>query len=197
MTFTFDNTIPAANNNPSDDQPIMLNNNIADVGIWGVDHIGFNSANGGTHAQITFLNNPNFLPTPATPLANGAVIYTAAGIASPATANQIFANSTATYITNAIRAFGAFAAQAATGATPLINGSNVTSIINAGGLGGGASYTINLTPGAITGTNVVVLISQPFTSTYTWTYALNQLTLTRAVGSTAAGTIISFAILQA
>lgn len=52
--FTFDNTIPAAGHNPSTDQPIMLNNNIADEGIWAVDHVGYNANNGGTHNQVTF-----------------------------------------------------------------------------------------------------------------------------------------------
>lgn len=56
--FPFDTTIPAANNDPSADQPIMLQNNISTAGIIAVDHIGFGVANGGTHKQVTLTNEP-------------------------------------------------------------------------------------------------------------------------------------------
>lgn len=52
MTYTFYNMIPAANNNPSNDQPLMLVNNQSTQSIIAVDHIGFNAANGGYHTII-------------------------------------------------------------------------------------------------------------------------------------------------
>ena len=55
MTFTFNAGIPAANNNPSVDQPVMLQNNIATNGIIAVDHVGFNISNGGEHNKVTFV----------------------------------------------------------------------------------------------------------------------------------------------
>ena len=52
MTFTFNNAIPAAGNNPSSDQPGMLTNNISNALIWAVDHYGFGVANGGSHQCV-------------------------------------------------------------------------------------------------------------------------------------------------
>src|SRR5437868_3312089 len=69
MTFTFDSSIPASANNPSNDQPIMLTNNIASEGIIAVDHIGYNVAGGGQHKEVTFNNDParGYPFTPAVP----------------------------------------------------------------------------------------------------------------------------------
>lgn len=52
-TFTYDNTVPAASNDPSNDQPLMLTNAQSIASIWDVDHIGFGAANGGTHNKAT------------------------------------------------------------------------------------------------------------------------------------------------
>lgn len=56
MTINFDNTIPAAGNNPSNDQPIMLNNNIAIAQFVAIDHIGFGNGSftNGYHNVIHF-----------------------------------------------------------------------------------------------------------------------------------------------
>ena len=50
--FQFSNTVPAAGNDPSSDQPLMLINNQSLFNYLNVDHIGFNANNGGT-----FCNN--------------------------------------------------------------------------------------------------------------------------------------------
>jgi hypothetical protein len=55
-TFTFNTTVPAANDAPRNDQPIMQTNNASTAGIIAVDHIGFNVPNGGYH---TLLHQPN------------------------------------------------------------------------------------------------------------------------------------------
>lgn len=52
MTFTFYPNIPNAPNDPEDDQPLMLQNNVATNGIIAVDHVGFNAGNGGYHTII-------------------------------------------------------------------------------------------------------------------------------------------------
>lgn len=51
-TYTFDPTIPARQNNPSSDQPIIQTNAQADFNIWQVDHIGFNVPGSGYHSQV-------------------------------------------------------------------------------------------------------------------------------------------------
>jgi hypothetical protein len=52
MSFTFYNTIPAGPNNPSADQPLMLQNNIATEALIGVDHVSFNATPGGYHTVV-------------------------------------------------------------------------------------------------------------------------------------------------
>lgn len=52
--FSYNNGIPAANNNPSSDQPGMLINCQSIQNLIGVDHITFQANNGGQHKQITF-----------------------------------------------------------------------------------------------------------------------------------------------
>jgi|ERR1700755_2821456 len=65
-TFPFSTTIPAANNDPADDQPLMLINNSSTSGLVAVDHVGFNVTAGGFHKQITFASN-NVPSPPASP----------------------------------------------------------------------------------------------------------------------------------
>lgn len=79
MTFTFSTAVPAPNNDPSVDQPDMLINNQSTDGILAVDHISFNTANGGQHKQVTF-NNKN---VPVAQTDPQSVLYTNSGTASP------------------------------------------------------------------------------------------------------------------
>jgi len=51
-TYSFDDTIPDAANNPSQDQPLMKINNQSTAALIDVDHFGFNVANGGYHDVI-------------------------------------------------------------------------------------------------------------------------------------------------
>lgn len=62
MSFTYNNAVPASGDNPSVDQPDMLTNAQAIASIIAVDHVGFNTAGGGKHLQVTF--NSNNVPVP-------------------------------------------------------------------------------------------------------------------------------------
>lgn len=53
--YAFNTAIPAADNDPSDDQPDMKNNNISLNSLFGVDHYSFNDTNGGYHLYGTFI----------------------------------------------------------------------------------------------------------------------------------------------
>jgi hypothetical protein len=64
MTITFFDAIPAANNNPSADQPLMLLDNIGLNAIWAVNHRTFNMAASGQHTSIQFDQNASYVPTP-------------------------------------------------------------------------------------------------------------------------------------
>jgi hypothetical protein len=71
MTFTYNQTIPAGPNNPSNDQPVMLANALSIYNIENVDHFGFNLPNGGTHKQVTLTSEE----TPAIPTGANAVLF--------------------------------------------------------------------------------------------------------------------------
>lgn len=51
-TYNYDTTVPAANNAPKNDQPVMQTNTASISGIIAEDHIGFNTPNGGYHKVI-------------------------------------------------------------------------------------------------------------------------------------------------
>lgn len=149
MSFAFNNQIPAANNNPSVDQPVMLQNNVSNQGIWTVDHVGFNASNGGQHQWTQFPITSTF-PTPPTPSAMSSVAYPTGGIAQPSIAQYAFQNSQNTFFVNLIKAYGF--------ATPsgIINNQsmNVSSISRQSA----GIYNVTLTPNAVVGgTNFGVL----------------------------------------
>lgn len=56
--FIYDQTVPAANHSPKNDQPTMQTNAASISGLISVDHVGFNSGAtpGGYHKVIHFLN---------------------------------------------------------------------------------------------------------------------------------------------
>jgi hypothetical protein len=120
MTFTFNTGVPAANNDPSVDQPDMLQNNVSNADIWDVDHIGFNASNGGTHEKITFISTVS----PSAPTGLGSVIYSSAGVADTSNAQLKFQNVDTTFVVTCLRAW------AFCGTSGIINSQsmNVTSV---------------------------------------------------------------------
>lgn len=54
--YAFDNSIPFGTNNPSADQPKMLQNNQSDLSIWATDHFGYNVNGSGYHQQVRMGN---------------------------------------------------------------------------------------------------------------------------------------------
>jgi hypothetical protein len=188
MSFTFNTGIPAANNNPSADQPLMLQNNISTNAILSVDHVTFNSTLGGTHKQVTFTskNTPAGLPTDPT-----SIVYTANGVSS--TVSQLlFANQNANFPLSSIRAFGTFTAAVGAIVPPVMY--NVVSITGAV-VGPNTNFTIPLTAGATNTNNPVVLIWVNRASPNTvYFFSANQLVISS--GNPIAGTIINFAILE-
>lgn len=62
-TFSYNTGVPAANNNPSVDQPEMQTNTASINSLLAIDHVSFNTTGGGRHNQVTFSgNNPPALP---------------------------------------------------------------------------------------------------------------------------------------
>lgn len=201
-SFTFDATIPAAANNPSNDQPGMLTNNISTNNLLAVDHVSFNStgsggvgSSGGQHLQVTFnsKNTPGAQTDPISTAftANTATIATITG-SSTTNAQLMFKNQNGTYLASPIKAFGEFTGQAAAGPVGTFVGSNITSITSSVG---GTVYTIALTANAVSGTDVVVVATPNNKNRgIGWSFAANTLTLN--VDAAGVTDKISFVILQ-
>lgn len=185
--FIYDDSVPAVNNDPTDDQPVMLQNAISLGDIWDVDHIGFNANNGGTHAKVTFPNvfSPGNQPFPQS------VIYSGNGINQHA----LYRNSAAAFDMTAIRAYGVFTMSSGfgPGTVPLETGVNVVTPITKNSLN---DYTIQLISNVATGSNVAVFISTSFEGQRsTWTFTNPNLNIV-FTGTFIAGIKVSFAVLQ-
>lgn len=192
-TFSFNTGIPAANNNPSADQPIMQTNNASTKSILAVDHVTFGTApatvgsSDGQHLQVTF-NGKNAAGAQVDPLS---ALYTGSGTAST-NADLFFRNASGIFRPNMIKAAGVFTTVAVTGAVALDMGVNISSISYNSGT---QAVTVNLTAGAVNGTTVIVFINGGSGPTPGWTFAANTLTLA-IVTPASSGRKMSFAILQ-
>ncbi len=189
MSFTFNDAIPAANNNPSFDQPEMLQNNISNALIWEEDHVGFNdgSGHGGTHTQLRFFQFAS--PTPPAGTVDS-VAYPAAGVADASHAQFYFKNSLATFLVNSVKAWGSFVVTPSS--TTLIDKYNCSLSTNANG----QISTITISSGVTASTSYTVI---PFiTGNTTVTYSITGTsTFTLTNGIAGIGQKISFIVLQA
>jgi len=190
--FEFNVSVPATDNNPSVDQPQMLINTTSENSIWAVDHISYNSNNGGTHLQTSFSNFQTNPVLPSDPGANNPSIgYPAAGGADVTNAQYYFNNPLAQFLLSSVKAFGVFTTAASV--TTLGNSFNVLSI--SGGSGMGGTYLITLKSGVVIGQNVVVFANDAAgVNGVNWSFTNPVLTLFGV--SLAAGHKISFVILQ-
>lgn len=168
MTFIFNTNIPAANNNPSVDQPDMLGNNQATNDILAVDHITFNNSDGGRHKQVTF--NSKIVPTtqldPTSVLYTNNVIATATNTASASTVASLFfrnqnsgmAPANNSFPVSMIRAFGCFDAAG----NPL-NTWNLSITLPAGHPSAG-NFLVDIPANVVTGTSYLVMVSNTGTA---------------------------------
>lgn len=186
MGFTFYTNIPGADNDPSVDQPKMLQNNIAIDQIVNVDHYSFGDINNndGKHQQLTLpiQNAPGVQTDPASTL------YTGAGSAST-NSQLLYRNEDQIFMCSPIRAFGVFT-ESATLAS-LDNSFGVASIT------GNLNFkTVTLNTNIVTGNNVCVFVSKPGSGTFGWSFTNPVLTITNGTQGVPGGKV-SFIILQA
>ncbi|MEO8253187.1 MAG: hypothetical protein ABI554_02285 [Flavobacterium sp.] len=157
--YTFDSTIPFAQNNPSVDQPKMLANNVSTAGIFTQDHIGFNANNGGTHLQNSYTNfSPGTLITGSS--ANEpSVTYPAAGVADNTRAQYYFKNSNNTYPMSCMRAWAFCSGAVANPGNSVINSQsvNIVSVIKDVTLNG--TFLVTMVANAVASADYGVLVS--------------------------------------
>jgi len=152
-TYSYNASIPQATDNPSVSQGQILTNMSSISGLISEDHIGFNTANGGLHEQVTL--PANNVPGAQSGLAS--TIYSNPGVANTNASMLFFKNSQATVgapalLLSCIRAYASFNGQ---GGNPITTTQkwNVTSI----GHSGTGHYEITIDSGALTGSSFGVL----------------------------------------
>lgn len=144
MSFTYNTAVPAANDNPSNDQPDMLTNTQSINSIWAIDHVTFQGNPAGTHLQTTFSSKN----TPGAQTDPQSILYTASGTASTV-ADLRFVNQNATFPISFVRAWASCTQAGISGAQSF----NVTSVTRTGlGL-----YDVILPANVTTGTNYGVI----------------------------------------
>lgn len=203
-TFSYNTNIPAANNDPADDQPLMQTNYSSISQLIDVDHVAFNTAGGGRHDQVTFAAN-NAQGAQTDPVS---VAFTQNGTAA-AHPQLLWKNSLATFQLSCVRAWGFFDGTGGFPLTPPAQSYNVTSITNVG-QPSTANYVVTLTSGAVSSANFAVVVScqvqQNFStgSIIGWSapafgvgvgsFQINSRALTAAVGNPSP--LIAFVVLQ-
>lgn len=185
--YNYNGGIPAANNNPSVDQNPMLENFTSINQIIGVDHVTFNTNNGGQHLQVTYTGTA----TPSVPADPMAIAFTKND--SGGHPNNYFTNSQSTFLMTGIKAFGSFTTVASAGTVTAINSYNVASISFSGSPNN--TYTVTLNSNVVNGNNVVIQISRSNTLLNIGSYTFANPVLT--ISGAPANYIISFMILQA
>lgn len=144
MSFTYLRDIPDGPNNPSNDQPNMKINTNSTDDILAVDHVSFNTANGGTHKQSTYVNK---FP-PGAQVDPVSILYTNSGSASPF-AEVFYRNQNGILLLSCVKAFGNVSSAGA-----IQNAFNMTSALFATG-----KYDITLTANAVSSANVTILLT--------------------------------------
>lgn len=126
MTFPVNIGIPAANNAPADDQPIMQLNIQNLVNTIAVDHLSPNVAGSGKHKQVQFLTAA---VAPGAQIDPASVIYPAslAGQASPVV-EAYYSNASGIFPMSAIKAFAVFKTRTGNGVVAVINGFNINQV---------------------------------------------------------------------
>lgn len=160
--FTFTTTVPAANNAPASDQPLMQVNNASTNSIINVDHYTFNNNSGGLHKQVT-------MPVESIPASavGQAVLY-----ANTAGQSQLFATTdnggNAYQLSRFIDANFVSFGQSINYAPPVANQNGGWTFLPGGLL---LQYGSMLS----TGSNTVVVFPIPFTTAlYSLTYSFKQ-----------------------
>ena len=170
--YTFNPTVPNAPNNPSVDQPVMLNNTVSEFGIWTQDHVGYNMLNGGTHLQTTFAQ----YATPSLVGTAPSVAFPAAGVDDPAHAQFYFQNPQATYPLSAVKAFGSFVSTMPGIAPTFLNQYNVNlSMVSKTG----NIYSIPLIANVVSSSNVIAIVTtSSIVATFSYTFTSPTLSIT-------------------
>lgn len=181
-TYSYNATIPSANDFPGDDQPLILTNFSSISSLVSQDHVGFNAPNGGQHLQVTLPSNN----TPGAQTGLASTVYTGPGTAKSSTSQLFYKNGDVPYHLSGVRAWG----YCNSGGVISSQSYNVSSVSRTGS----GNYTVTLTATAVNSANFAVLVSSTmnsdvnagsiagYTITGTGTFQLNFRSLTASAG---------------
>lgn len=155
MTFSFNANIPQATDNPAVSQGQILQNFSSTSGLVAVDHVGFNTTNGGQHNQVTIPTNN----TPGAQTGLASTIYTGPGTAKNTTSQLFYKNGDVPYQISGVRAWG----YCNTGGVISSQSYNVSSVSRSGS----GNYAVTLAANAVNTSNFAVLVSSTMSSNVT------------------------------
>lgn len=190
MSFGINVNIPAAGNDPADDQPLIKQNfqNIKDY--LTVDHVTPGNAKNGFHKQITYAGK---FP-PGGEVDPESTAYTNDGIADSTHPQYWWKNSQGIFPLSAIRAFGLINGDNA--APTIVSGFNLVAPVSVATAGGQITFTISVTPLAVFGTTPSLFVSPQIDTPYTSSYALNTITVSFNQNAFSNPTLFSVLLLQ-
>lgn len=147
MTFPINVFIPAAGNDPGDDQPGMQTNFSNINSYLQVDHTNPASTGAGIHKQVTIQN----VTAPGIPSSPISIAYTQFGVAATSTPDLYFTNANGIFPCNILRAC-AFCSMSGITASQSVN---VTSVTRASV----GVYNVILSTNAVSSANFMVIPS--------------------------------------
>ncbi len=166
--------IPDADNDPSDDQPKMKVNTNAINTLFEVNHYGFKNDFGGLHQKVTFPANIDSVPH----IDPSSEIFTATGTQSTKS-EAFYRNENGTFPISLVKACAAIEMRQTSGKATTTNDFNVVDV-DVVVLGINATYTVNLTPGVVIGTDVLIFANRSGSTSSNnigWTFTANTLTI--------------------
>lgn len=154
-SYSYNASIPAANDLPADDQPLMLTNFSSISGLVSQDHVGFNTANGGQHLQVTLPGNN----TPGAQTGLASTVYSGPGTAKSSTSQLFYKNGDVPYHLSGVRAWG----YANIGGVISSQSYNVTTVTRSSA----GNYVVTLTANAVNSANFAVIVSSTMNTAVT------------------------------
>ena len=196
MSFPIDINIPAANNNPADDQPRMQKNFQNINGYLSIDHVTPGSIGDGFHKEVTLYT---LNPPPIAPAGTTSIVFSDEGTAS--TAPQLyFQNSNNIFQISPIRAFAAIGCGAG-GINPTFGNQFGFSTVTVVSPGPPIIYQVSFNTNVVNGVSYVVFVNPVGNNSNTFGFKVTTLAptsfLISLTGTGFSGTVLNVLVLQA
>ena len=168
MSYPINITIPATNDDPADDQPLMQGNFQNINSLFMVDHVEGGTPGNGQHEQVTYFQKNG----PFAPAGQSSVAFTAAGTDDPTNPQHFWQNAVGIFPLSAIRAFVIYSITSG-GTVSIKNKFNIVSVTTSSHI-----TTITLTPNCTSSADYCIFVNgSQNTQVGTWTNTQSTITL--------------------